>query len=70
MWRFLLDDDFEGWKEIICPFEQFFVRGDWQPEEAIKNEIIDFPVMAFQLEPRLPGKSAYYFDCLKVIKYK
>lgn len=70
MWRFLLDDDFEGWKEIICPLAEFFPRGDWQPETAERNEILDFPIMAFQFEPRLPGAGVYYFDCLKVVKAK
>lgn len=70
MWRFLLDDDFSGWKEINCPFEQFFVRSDWQPENATRNEILDFPIMSFQFEPRLPGKGVYYFDCIKVKRLK
>ncbi len=68
MWRFLLDDDFTGWKEIICPFEQFFVRKDWQPQSAEKNEKLDFPIMSFQFEPRLPGSGVYWFDCVKLVK--
>lgn len=70
IWRFLLDDDFEGWREIICPLAEFFPRGDWQPEGAERNEILDFPIMSFQFEPRLPGGGVYYFDCLKVVKTK
>ena len=70
IFRFLLDDDFSGWKEIICPFDQFFVRTDWQPETAERNKAIDFPVMSFQFEPRLPGIGAYYFDCIKLVKAK
>ncbi|MFH1505058.1 MAG: carbohydrate binding domain-containing protein [Candidatus Omnitrophota bacterium] len=68
LWRFLLDNDFQGWKEIICPFKEFFPREDWQPESAVRNEILDFPVMSFQFEPRLPGKGTCHFDCLKAIK--
>lgn len=67
-WRFLLTDDFTGWKEIICPFAHFFVRSDWQPEDAEVNEVIDFPIRSFQFEPRLPGQGTYYFDCVKVVK--
>lgn len=68
MWRFIINDDFQGWKEIICPFSQFFARTDWQPDNAKKNEILDFPINSFQFEPRSPGKGVYYFDCLKLIK--
>ena len=69
-WRALLDDDFEGWKEITCGFNEFFPRGDWQPEKAVRNETLDFPIKSFQFEPRLPGKGVYYFDCVKVTKVK
>lgn len=70
MWRFLLDDDYQGWKEIVCPFEEFFPRKDWQPDDAKKNDIIDYPVKSFQFEPRLPGKGVFYFDCVKLGKVK
>jgi hypothetical protein len=66
LWRFILDDDFTGWKEINCRFDLFFPRKDWQPDTAEKNETLDFPIMSFQFEPRLPGKGIYYFDCLKL----
>ncbi len=68
--RFLLDDDFSGWKEIICPFDQFMVRADWQPDNAERNQVIDFPIMSFQFEPRLPGIGTYHFDCVKLVKTK
>ena len=70
IWRYIIDDDFTGWKEIICPFKDFFVRKDWQPDSATKNETLDFPVMSFQFEPRLPGKGVYYFDCVKLVRIK
>ena len=70
IWRFIIDDDFSGWKEIICPFKDFFVRRDWQPDKATKNDLIDFPIMSFQFEPRLPGTGTFYFDCVKVVKAK
>lgn len=68
IWRFLLDDDFQDWKEIICPFKDFFPRKDWQPQTAQVNEILDFPVESFQFEPRLPGTGICNFDCVKVIR--
>lgn len=70
IWRYIIDDDFTGWKEITCPFKDFFVRKDWQPDSATKNETLDFPVMSFQFEPRLPGKGVYYFDCVKLVRIK
>lgn len=70
IWRYIIDDDYTGWKEIICPLKNFFVRKDWQPDSATKNEILDFPIMSFQFEPRLPGKGIYYFDCVKLIRIK
>ena len=70
MWRFVIKDDFEGWKEVIFPFSSFFVRKDWQPQTAKRNEILDFPVMSFQFEPRLTSKGVYYFDCVKLLKAK
>jgi len=70
VWRFLLDDDFTGWKKIICRFDNFFPRNDWQPETAEANGILDFPIKSFQFEPRLPGKGTYYFDCVTVSKVK
>jgi len=70
IWRYIIDDDFTGWKEIVCPFKAFFPRRDWQPDSATKNETLDFPVMSFQFEPRLPGKGVYYFDCVKAVRIK
>ena len=70
MWRYLLDDDFKGWKNISCSFSEFFPRKDWQPQDAQVNELLDLPIMSFQFEPRLPGKGTYYFDCVKLIRVK
>ena len=70
VWRFLLDDDFQGWKEITCPFLEFFPRSDWQPETATRDEILDFPIRSFQFEPRSAGKNIYYFDCVKLVRVK
>jgi len=70
LWRFFLDDDRSGWKEVICPLAEFFPRGDWQPENADRNEVLDFPIMSFQFEPRIMGRGVYYFDCIKLIRTK
>ena len=70
LWRFMVDDDFRGWKEIVCPFNVFFPRTDWQPPTAERNDLIDFPIMSFQFEPKVPGQATYYFDCMKVSRLK
>ncbi len=70
MWRFIIDDDFSGWREIICPFDAFFARKDWQPASATVNDVLDFPIMSFQFEPRTPSKGTYYFDCVKLVEKK
>ncbi|MBU4234693.1 MAG: hypothetical protein KKF43_19450 [Proteobacteria bacterium] len=70
IWRFMIDDDFEGWKEIVMPFSEFFARADWQPFNADRNSVRDFPIMTFQLEPRRPDKGVYLFDCVSLKKVK
>lgn len=50
MFRFMVTDDAQDWKQVVCPFDQFFARGDWQPDTAEKNGILDFPVKSFQFE--------------------
>lgn len=68
MWRFMLEDDFKGWKQIVCAFGDFFARGDWQPNDADKNATLDFPVKSFQFEPRPVAKDVIYFDDVELIK--
>ena len=66
--RFIVKDDFSGWKKIVCPFDKFFARGDWQPAKAQTNAKLDFPVHAFQFEPRPIAKGILYFDYVHLIK--
>lgn len=70
MWRFIFDDDFNGWKEMICPFSHFFARTDWQPQNAEYNKVLDFPIKSFQFEPRLPGEGTCYFDRVRLRHWK
>lgn len=51
MFRFMVTDDSKEWKPVICPFDQFFARGDWQPVHATTNATLDFPIKSFQWEP-------------------
>ena len=67
-WRYLIEDNFSGWKEIVIPFGDFFSRGDWQPDKADKNGVIDFPLKVFQFEPRPESKGTLYFDYVRLVK--
>jgi len=62
MWRFMIEDNFKGWKQIVCPLPEFFSRGDWQPDSADKNAVLDYPIKSFQFEPRPQAKGVLYFD--------
>lgn len=66
IYRYLIEDNFKGWKEIVCPFDQFFARGDWQPDSADKNAVMDFPLKSYQFEPLPESKGTLYFDEVKL----
>jgi len=68
IWRFIILDDFKGWKEVVCPFSQFYAHRGQQPQNAEFNKILDFPIKSFLIEPNIPGEGVYYFDCVKLIK--
>jgi hypothetical protein len=62
MFRFMVTDDFKGWKQIVCSFSQFFPRGDWQPPTATVNGLLEFPVKSFQFEPIAIAKGTVNID--------
>ena len=62
MWRFMFEDNFMGWKKIVCPFNMFLARDDWQPDNADNNLNLDFPIQVFQFEPRPAAQGTLYFD--------
>jgi hypothetical protein len=68
MWRFIAEDNFTGWKQIVCPFKDFFARGDWQPDNADKNAQMNFPIESFQFEPRPVAKGTVYFDRVELVQ--
>ena len=68
IWRFMVEDDLKGWKKVVCDFDKFIVRDDWQPDGADKNGKLDFSIKSFQFEP-LPGsKGTLYFDTVELVK--
>lgn len=66
-WRFIVENKFQGWKQIICPFDEFFVRTDWQPDGADKNDTLEFPIMSFQFEPRPEARGTLYVDQVELV---
>lgn len=66
MWRFMLEDSFKGWKKVVCPFNEFFPRSDWQPNNADKNSNLDFPIKSFQFEPLPEAKGIVWFDAVEL----
>jgi len=68
LWRFVVVDDFKGWKKVVCTFDKFIVRDDWQPATADKNAKIDFPIKIFQFEPLPSSQGTLYFDTVELVK--
>jgi len=68
IWRYTVADDFKGWKQVICPFDKFMPRSDWQPEIADKNSAMDFPLKSYQFEPLPESKGTLYFDMISLIE--
>lgn len=62
IFRFMVTDDSDSWKLVICPFDQFFARGDWQPDNAEKNGTLDFPIKSFQFEMIAVSKGTVNID--------
>ncbi|MBI4982510.1 MAG: hypothetical protein HZC15_05185 [Candidatus Omnitrophica bacterium] len=68
LWRYIIKDDFKGWKKIVCSFDKFYVRDDWQPDTADKNAKLDFSIASFQFEPLPDSSGTYYFDTVELVK--
>lgn len=68
--RYLVTDDSEEWKQVIIPFAACEARTDWQPNTAVKNKLIDFPIMTFQFEPRPKNDGEWNFDKVELIVVK
>jgi len=67
LFRFIVNDDFNGWKRIICRFRDFDSRQDFQPNDASKNEKIDFPIKSYEFEPIPESKGTLYFDRVELL---
>lgn len=67
IWRYVTTDNFKGWKQVVCPFAEFYARGDWQPDASDRNNQMDFPVKSYQFEPLPESKGTLYFDEVRLI---
>ncbi len=68
IWRYIVVDNFKGWKQVVCKFSDFAVRADWQPDSADKNSELNFPIKSYQWEPRPVAQGVFYFDEVKLLK--
>ena len=68
IWRYTVTDDFTGWKRVVCSFDKFILRTDWQPQNADNNGKLDYPIKMFQFEPLPESKGMLYFDTVELIK--
>jgi len=68
MLRFMVSDDFKGWKQVVCLFKDFVARSDWQPQNAEKNGTLDFPLQSYQFEPLPEAKGMLYFAQVELVK--
>jgi hypothetical protein len=68
LWRYMVKDNFKGWKQVVCRFSDFVARSDWQPDNADKNSVLDFPIKSYQWEPRPVAKGVFYFNEVKLLK--
>lgn len=68
MWRYIVEDNFIGWREILSSFDEFFCRTDWQPANADKNGVLDFPLKNYQFEPLPESKGTFYFDAVELLR--
>lgn len=66
IWRVLTKDAAKGWTRVLCPFTQFNQRDDWQPNTAVKNNRLDFPIQSYQFEPR-ESEGTLHFDKVELI---
>ncbi|MCX7927400.1 MAG: hypothetical protein N2606_04615 [Candidatus Omnitrophica bacterium] len=67
IWRYKITDEFTGWRKITCYWDEFFARNDWQPDNANKNRILDFPLKSFQFEVLTPAEGVLYFDRVELV---
>ncbi|HQP91550.1 MAG TPA: carbohydrate binding domain-containing protein [Candidatus Omnitrophota bacterium] len=60
IFRFMVIDDSQTWKTVVCPFDQFSAIG--QPQNAGTDVTLVFPIKSFQFEPVAISKDMINVD--------
>jgi len=67
LWRSMVQVGSSGWKKFLIPFDEFSVRTDWQPDAAVKDRVMNFPITSLQIEPKDHGRNTLYADCVTLV---
>lgn len=64
-WSALVKADSTEWTKVVIPFKQIRARSEWQPADAKKNSVIDWPVQ-MQIVPQTKEGSVTidYFEAI------
>jgi len=65
--EYVFKDDFTGWKDIICNFNDFYTSPSWQSKHAKKNGKIDFPIKSFSFLFPPKEKGTLYIDRAELV---
>lgn len=63
---YLLVDNWKGWKRISIPLDKFHSRVDWQPENAMVNRKIDYPLKTLHIVNFYNSKATLVVDDIDV----
>ena len=62
---YVIENNFEGWKEFDIPLSEFKVRREWQPPESERDSILDLPFIWLYFHTDVPQsgrKFSIYVD--------
>jgi hypothetical protein len=62
VFRFIVKDVSGDWKQVVCPFAEFFPYRDGQLSDATADDVLDFPILSFQFEPMAATQGTFYVD--------
>lgn len=62
IFRFLFKDDQAGWRQIVCPFDQFLLENDQQRSAPDLNGVLDVPLRSFRFEPIAISRGEFNID--------
>lgn len=62
LFRFVVTDDTEGWRQVVCPFDQFVLCVEPQASLVAGNGNLDFPILSFQFKPLSDTRGGFKVD--------